>query len=157
MRHRWITRLATMTTILVLLSVLATSSMFAQAGQRGGGQRGGRGDGAQAAGAATPIPRFPDGTPNLSWVDPNQKGTWRSGQHWEYGKDQIDPKAREEGLPSQPWAKALHEYRQKTESKDDPEVFCLPPVARVQLRRWVPGNLFNCPSKNASSPNSIRW
>ena len=34
---------------------------------------------------------------------------------------------KEEGIPFQPWAKALYEYRIKTEQKDDPEGLCLPP------------------------------
>ena len=135
-----------MVAVLVLLSFLTAPSISAQdaqrgGGQRGAGQRGGRGGGGQAAGPAIPVPRLPDGTPNLSWADPKQKGYWRSGQHWEYGKDQIDPQAREEGLPYQPWAKALHEFRQKTESKDDPEVFCLPaggPRATTTRARSTP-------------------
>jgi len=72
------------------------------------GQRGGRGEGGQAAGPAIPILRLPNGTPNLSWIDPSQKGYWRSEMHWEYGREQIDPKAREEGLPYQPWAKITY-------------------------------------------------
>ena len=125
-------------TVLVLSLLLTALLMPAQGGQRGG-QRGGRGEGAQAAAANIPIPRLPDGNPNLSWDDPAQKGYWRSGMHWEYGKDQLDPKAREEGLPYQPWAKALHEYRDKTQSKDDPEVFCLPaggPRATSTMGPW---------------------
>src|SRR5207237_5128545 len=76
-------------TILVVSLFLTAPSMSAQGGgQRGEGQRGGRGEGAQAALANIPIPRMPDGTPNLSWDDPAKKGYWRSGMHWEYGKDQ---------------------------------------------------------------------
>ena len=114
MRHQWIA--------IVVLLLSLTAPLSAEAGQRGGQ----RGEGAQTAAANIPIPRFPDGTPNLSWVDPSQKGYWRSEMHWEYGREQIDPKAREEGLPYQPWAKALHDFRMKTESKNDPEVFFHP-------------------------------
>src|SRR5262249_10923168 len=72
---------------LVLMALILTaSSVSAQRGERGGG--------GQAAGPNIPVPRMPDGTPNLGWDDPRYKGYWRSGQHWEYGKDQIDPKAR---------------------------------------------------------------
>src|SRR5882724_2197847 len=38
------------------------------------GQRGGRGEDGQAAGPAISILRLPIGTPNLSWIDPSQKG-----------------------------------------------------------------------------------
>ena len=107
MRRRCITRLVTMAAILMLCMTASPAPA----------QRGGRGEGGQAAGPNIPIPRMPDGTPNLGWDDPRYKGYWRSGQHWEYGKDEIDPRAREEGLPYQPWAKALHDYRMKTESK----------------------------------------
>jgi hypothetical protein len=139
-RNQSMTRL----TILAVSLFLTAPLVSAQGGQRGGGQRGegqrgGRGEGAPAAASNIPIPRMPDGTPNLSWDDPAKKGYWRSGMHWEYGKDQLDAKAREEGLPYQPWAKALHEYRDKTQSKDDPEVFCLPgggPRATSTMGPW---------------------
>ena len=44
------------------------------------------------------------------------------------GNDQdllVDRK--NEGIPFQPWAKAIYDYRVKTEQKDDPEGLCLPP------------------------------
>jgi hypothetical protein len=72
-----------------------------------------------------PIPRLSDGTPNLSWSDPAHKGVWRTTQHRDFNKELIERQA--EGVPFQPWAKALYEYRQKMELKDDPEGFCLPP------------------------------
>ena len=76
----------------ILPFLVATSPISAKAAQRGG-------RGQAPAGPDIPIPRMPDGTPNLGWEDPSYKGAWRSGMHWEYGKDQLDPKAREEGLP----------------------------------------------------------
>jgi len=81
--------------------------------------------GAQAERPMPPIPRFPDGTPNLGWVDPANKGVWKSGQHRDFAVELIERK--DEGIPFQPWAKALYDYRVKTEQKDDPEGFCLPP------------------------------
>jgi hypothetical protein len=72
-----------------------------------------------------PVPRLSDGTPNLGWVDPAHKGAWKSGRHRDFAMELIERK--EEGIPFQPWAKALYEYRIKTELKDDPEGFCLPP------------------------------
>jgi len=66
------------------------------------GQRGGRGEDGQAAGPAISILRLPIGTPNLSWIDPNQKDTGVQECTGSMVGDQIDPKAREEGLPYQP-------------------------------------------------------
>ena len=86
------------------------------------GQGGGRGGGA-AAKPAPPVPRMPDGTPSLSWVDEANKGVWRTGQHRDFAADLVDKAA---GIPLQPWAKALYDYRIKTEQKDDPEGFCMP-------------------------------
>jgi hypothetical protein len=86
------------------------------------GQAGGRG---QAARPMPPVPRLSDGTPSLGWVDPAHKGAWKPGRVRDYSQQLTERK--EEGVPFQPWAKALYEYRLKTEQKDDPEGFCLPP------------------------------
>jgi hypothetical protein len=88
------------------------------------GQGGGGGQRDQVARPMPPIPRLPDGTPNLGWSDPAYKGVWRTTQHRDFAAELIERK--EEGIPFQPWAKALYEYRIKTELKDDPEGFCLP-------------------------------
>jgi hypothetical protein len=95
-------------TLLVLLSLLAVPSGTAQSS----------GNRPQIA-----IPRLSDGKPNLSWVDPIHKGTWHSGNHQDIAKDVIEPK---DGIPFQPWAKALYDYRNQTDQKDDPNNFCLP-------------------------------
>src|SRR3989442_15468151 len=87
------------------------------------GQRGGRGEDGQAAGPAIPILRLPNGTPNLSWIDPSQKGYWRSGMHWEYGRGPNRSEGERRRAAVSTWAKALHDFRMKTESKNDPEVF----------------------------------
>lgn len=104
------------------LAVLLASPPATAENQRGGG--GGRGGGAQAAGPMPSLPRLPDGKPNLGWVDPAHKGVWRTTQHRNFANELVDRK--EEGIPFQPWAKALYDYRAKTEWKDDPEGFCLP-------------------------------
>ena len=133
MRRPWIVALLTTSAALALSFFLAVTTGTAQ--ERGGGQRGG----APAAKPMPAIPRMPDGTPNLAWVDSNFKGMWRSGQHWEYGKDQIDPAAKAAGLPYQPWARALKTFREQTNSKDDPEVFCVPaggPRATSTMGMW---------------------
>jgi len=118
MRDRWISRSLIVASGVALVMVLAGLSATAASGQRGGG------GGGQAARPMPPVPRLPDGTPNLGWADPAQKGVWRTTQHRNFANELIERK--EEGLPFQPWAKALYEYRAKTEWKDDPEGFCLP-------------------------------
>jgi hypothetical protein len=73
---------------------------------------------------APPIPRLADGTPNLGSTTPN-KGYWDLHQHRDYEEILLEPK---EGIPYQPWAKALRDYRQDVLlSKDDPQGFCMPP------------------------------
>ena len=120
MRDRGIFRSLSVASGVALVCALAGLSATASPGQRGGGGRGGQ----AAARPMPPVPRVSDGTPNLGWVDPAQKGIWRTGQHRDIAAEIIERK--EEGIPFQPWAKALYEYRIKTEQKDDPEGFCLP-------------------------------
>ena len=113
MRDHRITWFLTAATVLMLLMFPVAPSANAQ-----------RGRGEQAR-PAIPIPRMPDGTPNLSWVDPAHKGAWYSrARHWDFVEFLTERK--EEGIPFQPWAKALYEYRIDTEDKDDPEAFCVP-------------------------------
>jgi hypothetical protein len=119
MRHHGIRLARTVIAAAAALALVAGASLIAQ-----GGGGGGRGGGAAAtAKPAPPVPRMPDGTPNLSWVDETNKGVWRTGQHRDFAADLVDKAA---GIPFQPWAKALYDYRIKTEQKDDPEGFCLP-------------------------------
>ena len=119
MRVHGISRSLSVASVVSLVVLVAGLSAIASPGQRGGGGRGG-----QAARPTPPVPRLSDGTPNLGWVDPAQKGVWRTTQHRNFENELIERK--EEGIPFQPWAKALYEYRIKTELKDDPEGFCLP-------------------------------
>jgi len=103
------TRLLKMAAVLVLL-FLAARSGKAQQGRAG-------------ANPQIPIPRLSDGKPNLAWVDPAYKGTWHSGNHQDIAKDLKEPG---DGIPFQPWAKALYDYRNRTDQKDDPNNYCLP-------------------------------
>ena len=73
-----------------------------------------------------PVARLSDGTPNLSWSDAAHKGVWTPARRRGDYKDLLVDR-KEEGIPFQPWTKALYEYRVKTEQKDDPEGLCLPP------------------------------
>ena len=105
---------------IVFIAVVTALPMAAQ--QTGGGQRG---QGSKTAQPMPAVPRLSDGSPNLSWSDPAHKGVWKPVRLRDYKELLIDRK--EEGIPFQPWAKALYDYRIKTEQKDDPEGLCLPP------------------------------
>lgn len=109
MRSRWLTRCATTVAVFLLWSFPAATLGAAQGGR--------------AAEPKIPVPRLSDGKPNLGWVDPEYKGTWHSGNHQDIQKDVIEPK---DGIPFQPWAKALANYRNQTDQKDDPNNYCLP-------------------------------
>ena len=58
---------------------------------------------ARPAGPPQPTRRRADGTVNLGSTEPN-KGFFSGRQHWGYEEVLKDPK---EGIPYQPWAKAL--------------------------------------------------
>ena len=105
--------------VAVLALTLAVAALAAAQGRQGGGGQGGAN-----AKPMPPVPRMSDGSPNLGFADPANKGVWRTTQHRDFAAELIERK--EEGIPFQPWAKALYDYRNKTELKDDPEGFCLP-------------------------------
>ena len=116
-------RISAVASSVMLVAALALPSV-ATAQEQQGGRGQGAGAAAKPAPPAPPAPRLPDGTPNLSWADPAPKGVWRTTAHRDFANELIERK--EEGIPFQPWAKALYEYRLKTLQKDDPEGFCLP-------------------------------
>ncbi len=109
MRMRFSAALVSLTTLLVSFFVLLAPPVSAQ-------------QQARPKAPAPPTPRRADGTVNLGSIEPN-KGFWMGRQHWGYEEVLIEPKE----IPYQPWAKALRELRQGTQSKYDPEGYCLPP------------------------------
>ena len=97
MRIRWGLRPVTLVFAMLLFSLMMTLPIVAQQRQQ-----------ARPAGPAQPTPRRADGTVNLGSTEPN-KGFFSGRQHWGYEEVLKDPK---EGIPYQPWAKALREFRQ---------------------------------------------
>lgn len=73
---------------------------------------------AQAQQASEPAPRFADGHVNLGSA-PDQKGYWETRP----GGGGFRPTGR---VPFQPWAKAVYDYRVKTQSIQSPLVDCKP-------------------------------
>jgi hypothetical protein len=73
-------------------------------------------NGRRQAGAVSPAPRTPQGTPDLS-------GIWRLDSGAYAGNIVADLKPGE----IQPWAAALYDQRMENLGKDDPATFkCLP-------------------------------
>src|SRR5438105_14533113 len=109
------------TLALVILAVLFACPAFAQRGQRG--QRGGQ----QPAKPSAPTPRAKDGLVILG-VAPGDKGFWNVGTVSVYGRgpNNLPTNLLAMEIPFQPWAKALFEYRQATQTKDDPHARCVP-------------------------------
>jgi hypothetical protein len=80
------------------------------------------------AGATTvkPAPRLPNGQVNLG-LAPGERGFWgSSGSIYGRGRLSASTNLLVEEIPFQPWAKALYEFRQANNEKDDPHSRCLP-------------------------------
>ncbi len=86
---------------------------FAQRGQRGGNP-----SNAQPAAPSEPAPRWPDGKVNLGSA-PGKKGYWEI-------RPGLGGFPRPADVPFQPWARAVYNYRQATDTKDSPLVACKP-------------------------------
>lgn len=113
MRNISLSRLLSIATVMIVLTALMVPSAPAQ-----------RNDPHARKPNSLPTPRLSDGKPNFGTTTPN-KGFWDLHQHQEFSEIVVDPK---EGIPYQPWAKALKDYRRSVLiSKDDPEGYCLPP------------------------------
>ena len=102
-----LTSLVRITAALALLSFAALPSL-AQ----------GRGQARPAADAQPPepAPRWPDGRVNLGSV-PGKKGYWEV-------RPGLGGFPRANDVPFQPWARAVYDYRQATNTKDSPLVAC---------------------------------
>ena len=125
MKHYWITRLLAIAAISIPWLVLQTCPLTAQ-GTGGLPERGGRFDPNARRTPGPPAPRLADGTPNLGRTEIG-KGAWLPGQVRNYLEILVDP-PKSQGIPFQPWARALQQYRDKvTMAKEDPQGFCIPP------------------------------
>jgi len=105
--------ISTLLTVVALACTLAWPS----SAQEGAGKAKGKGKGkAVPERPVEPVPRWADGHPNLGSA-PGKKGFW-----------EIRPGAagvpRPDTIPFQPWAKAVYEYRQATNTQDSPLVDC---------------------------------
>ena len=88
MREQWMRGSFLVASGVTLVLWLGPSVVDVQS-QRGAGPGGGRGGG-QAARPMPPVPRLSDGSPNLSWADPANKGVWRTTQHRNFANELIE-------------------------------------------------------------------
>jgi hypothetical protein len=93
-------------------------------------------------GPRPPAPRLPDGTPNLGRIDPT-KGYWAPVQYRDYAAVLVDQKE----IPFQPWAKALAAHRLATDSRDDPQGYCLPPAGPRLMTTPYPMEIIQLPQR----------
>ena len=120
----------------VLVVALAFSAALVAQGRQGNaplGEIGAIGGGAKRAPAPTgPVPRLPDGRPNLSAPapktpegKPHLSGIWQAGRAGQYGYDSdVTQNLKPEDV--QPWARALRFKRAQDFRKDSPLAHCMP-------------------------------
>ena len=74
-----------------------------------------------ARAAFAPVPRWPDEHPRLG-PPPGARGYWKADV-----QDPDTPNLKAGDAVAMPWAKAVLDYRVRTEFKDDPAARCVPP------------------------------
>jgi len=95
---------------------------------RGGGRgRGGRGANRPPAGPTPRLPENPLLGVNSGKPDFGGKGMWQVPYIVDMQKQGKTPEGGTIDVPFKPEAKKIFDYRTQTNSKDDPEGFCLPP------------------------------
>jgi hypothetical protein len=111
-KRHWITQPLTTAAIVVFSCGLRATPLAAQGIDestiRFSGD-GGKVPAASGRDSGGPAPRLPDGTPNLGRTQ-TAKGAWLPKEFTSYSDILVDP-PKSQGLPYQPWAKALREYR----------------------------------------------
>ena len=107
--------------VMVVAALVLPAAAMAQGeggrGQGGGGRGQGPGAG-QTAKPMPPVPRLPDGTPNLSWADPAFKGVWRTTQHRDFANELIERKEVPARVVINEYVEIAHAFL----SQDDPKV-----------------------------------
>src|ERR1700739_170161 len=95
-----------------------------------------------------PVPRLPDGHPDLG----NAKGSWEppgvgdmAGTHGGFAGT-AQPEHRVD-VPFLPWAKTVYEQRNANFTKDDPEGFCLPPGIPRMYATSFPFQIYQFPDR----------
>ena len=106
-----------------------------------------------------PAPKWPNGHVRLG-TPPGQKGYWADASPGGlYESSAGNLRMNREGLlanlsdsakvaPFQPWAKALYEYRQRSQFKEDPMAFCLPPGGPRQFQDRLGLQIVEQPDRN---------
>jgi hypothetical protein len=106
-----------------MLLPASDDSLFAQRGQ-------------QAAAAAKPAPRLPNGRVNLGTA-PGEKGYWsRTRRQLVIDSSVTNPLPTDlkvNDVPFQPWAKELWEYRRRSDDRDSPHARCKPSAGPRQI------------------------
>ena len=128
MKRHWNARSLTTATIVVLSCCLQAHSVAAQAVDESSLRFSADGGKVPAPGgkdSGGPAPRLSDGTPNLGRTEIG-KGVWLPKEFTNFLDVLVDP-PKAQGIPFQPWAKALREYRfNVTAASEEPGSFCLP-------------------------------
>ena len=89
-----------------------------------------------------PAPRLPDGRPNLGRVEIG-KGYWAPRQYRDYRAILVS----HDDFPFQPWAKALADLREATDSRDDPNGHCLPTAGPRMMTTPYPMEILQMPEQ----------
>jgi len=114
---------------LAAAAVLALVAVASVAAQEEPGERGGRGRRANR-GPAGPTPRLPENPllgVNSGKPDFGGKGMWQVPYIINMQKQGKTPEGGVIEVPFTADAKKIFDYRTQTNSKDDPEGYCLPP------------------------------
>ena len=114
--------------------------------------------GDQSANQGPPTPRLADGTPNFGRV-PGEKGVWELTANSNFARFAVNaPPGGSAGgerggapaepwIPFQPWAAAVYNYHAFSESKYDPEGYCLPPGGPRGLATPFPAEILQMPEQ----------
>ena len=115
---------------------------------RGGGRgRGGRGANRPPAGPTPRLPENPLLGVNSGKPDFGGKGMWQVPYIVDMQKQGKTPEGGTIDVPFKPEAKKIFDYRTQTNSKDDPEGFCLPPGVPRMMYTPYPTEIFQLPER----------